>query len=374
MLSYRRSGNLHAPRRRARRCRPARRRRKRSPPSAASATDGKKYYGKTVPPQCYGRLVEQLNEPGHGGEAHRPRRQPTSDAKARKPKRRSSKKRDAATRETTRRDRALLATYTSEKDIEEQRGRALADNQKAVREIEAARDRAEEAARELRQGARVLPGQEGRARPSCRPSCRRRSARPTSTSRRSRNSLEAKKKEVDHHQRASYDDDKKRYIELTKRSAPPAACGAGSRSPAAGWPCPCVAFIAWPTSALNAFSLPARYSSTSFAFAASTSSTSFSIAPASEICLRPRCLDDRVGRPALPPAHIASNTSFADLAGDRAVGDARRAARASRCGRHRRLADVEAARRSARAADVAHHPVGRRLCCALADSATAASK
>ena len=36
-----------------------------------------------------------------------------------------------------RRNRALLATYTSEKDIEEQRARALADNQKAVREQEA---------------------------------------------------------------------------------------------------------------------------------------------------------------------------------------------------------------------------------------------
>ena len=26
--------------------------------------DGKKYYGNTIPPQCYGRLVEQLNSQG----------------------------------------------------------------------------------------------------------------------------------------------------------------------------------------------------------------------------------------------------------------------------------------------------------------------
>ena len=35
-------------------------------------------------------------------------------------------------------------------------------------------------------------------------------------------------------------------------------------------PCPCVAFIAWPTRALNALSLPARNSSTDFGFAAIT--------------------------------------------------------------------------------------------------------
>ena len=28
-------------------------------------TDGKKYYGSTIPPQCYGRPVEQISEPRH---------------------------------------------------------------------------------------------------------------------------------------------------------------------------------------------------------------------------------------------------------------------------------------------------------------------
>jgi hypothetical protein len=48
-----------------------------------------------------------------------------------------------------------------------------------------------------------------------------------------------------------------------------------------GLPLPFVAFIAWPTSALNALSLPLRYSSTDFGLAASTSSTMRSRAPAS---------------------------------------------------------------------------------------------
>lgn len=97
--------------------------------------DGKKYYGNTVPPQCYGRLVEQLNAQGmvirridpEAGEKELAQKEAEREAKA---------KLEAATRESTRRDRALLATYTSEKDIEEQRARALADNHKAVREAE----------------------------------------------------------------------------------------------------------------------------------------------------------------------------------------------------------------------------------------------
>jgi hypothetical protein len=98
-------------------------------------TDGKKYYGNTVPPQCYGRLVEQLNSQGMVIRRIDPEAN-EKDAALKEAEREQKAKLDAATRESTRRDRALLATYTSEKDIEEQRTRALADNQKAVREAE----------------------------------------------------------------------------------------------------------------------------------------------------------------------------------------------------------------------------------------------
>jgi len=46
------------------------------------------------------------------------------------------KEESAAKREETRRNRALLATYTSERDIDEQRARALKDNQRSMSEIE----------------------------------------------------------------------------------------------------------------------------------------------------------------------------------------------------------------------------------------------
>src|SRR5438876_1054378 len=56
----------------------------------------------------------------------------------------------------------------------------------------------------------------------------------------------------------------------------------------AGLALPLVADITFPTSALNAFSLPALYSAMIAAFAESTSLTIFSIVAASETCLNPK--------------------------------------------------------------------------------------
>src|SRR5690242_19364394 len=97
--------------------------------------DGKKYYGSTIPPQCYGRPVEQINKQGTVVR----RIDPEGDAKERAEKEANlakKKEQDAASREEMRRNRALLATYTNEHDIEDARRRALADNEKAVKEVE----------------------------------------------------------------------------------------------------------------------------------------------------------------------------------------------------------------------------------------------
>jgi hypothetical protein len=100
-----------------------------------TGNDGKKYYGSTIPMQCVGRPVEQLNAQGLVVR----RLDPEGEEKARAAKEAAAEKRkeeDAASREETRRSRALLATYTSERDIEEARRRALEDNERAVREVE----------------------------------------------------------------------------------------------------------------------------------------------------------------------------------------------------------------------------------------------
>lgn len=97
--------------------------------------DGKKYYGSTIPPQCLGQPVEALS--AQGTVLYRVDAQ--ADEKMRKAKEADAARKreeDAANKEEARRNRALLATYTSEKDIEDARGRALADHAKSVKEVE----------------------------------------------------------------------------------------------------------------------------------------------------------------------------------------------------------------------------------------------
>lgn len=98
-----------------------------------TGTDGKKYYGSTIPSACLGQPIDQLNERG----IRVKRIDPAGDEKARLEKEAEEKRladEAAEKREALRRNRALLATYTSVKDIDSARRRALADNQKAVQE------------------------------------------------------------------------------------------------------------------------------------------------------------------------------------------------------------------------------------------------
>ena len=88
--------------------------------------DGKKYYGSAMPMQCAGRLVEVLNDRGMVVK----RIDPEAEERARAAKLEQAKNPEVsvAARDEERRNRALLATYTSVKDIEDARGRALRDN------------------------------------------------------------------------------------------------------------------------------------------------------------------------------------------------------------------------------------------------------
>ena len=93
-----------------------------------AGADGKKYYGSAIPMQCAGRLVEALNSSGMVVK----RFDPAAEERERLEKQTKEGKRpelqSAAERDEERRNRALLATYTSAQEIEDARGRALADN------------------------------------------------------------------------------------------------------------------------------------------------------------------------------------------------------------------------------------------------------
>jgi hypothetical protein len=97
--------------------------------------DGKKYYGSAVPPQCLGQPVEQLDS--RGVVVKHFDAQATADERAKKEADEAdSKKRAALAKEQGRKDNALLASYTSEKDIEIARTRALESPQQAVKDAE----------------------------------------------------------------------------------------------------------------------------------------------------------------------------------------------------------------------------------------------
>jgi hypothetical protein len=97
--------------------------------------DGKKYYGQSVPTACLGMPVEQLNK--QGLVVKRFDAQASADERSRKEAEEvERKKREVVSKEEGRRNRALLATYTSEKDIEDARARALKDNEAAVKDID----------------------------------------------------------------------------------------------------------------------------------------------------------------------------------------------------------------------------------------------
>jgi hypothetical protein len=155
--------------------------------------DGKKYYGQSIPPQCVGLPIEQLN--AQGLVVKKIDAQQTADERAKKEAEEADrKKRETLSKEEGRRDRALLATYTNEKDIEDARVRALEGNKHQVTEVEA-----KIASLKKR---RAAPGED---------------AGSIDIDLRAQENLLAVKKKEAETINARYDDDKKRYVELTKK-------------------------------------------------------------------------------------------------------------------------------------------------------------
>ena len=159
--------------------------------------DGKKYYGSSVPEACLGQPVEQLNTQGmvikrFDAQASAAEREKKAAEEA------DSKKREALSKEEGRRNRALLATYTNEKDIEKRIG--------------GLKTRLDELKKEL-------DFYSGKNKPPAKLATDIRNTEFDVTTQ--EDLMAAKKKEVDQIN-TRYDDDKKRYLELTKGAAPAA--------------------------------------------------------------------------------------------------------------------------------------------------------
>jgi hypothetical protein len=171
--------------------------------------DGKKYYGSVIPRQCVGLPVEQLGPSGAVIQRIDPERelQERRQKEAEEAKKRES---ETAAKETARRNSALLATYTSAKDVEEARARALAGNHKAILQIEG---RMENARKRQAAHAKELEAYKGKEKPAKLVEDMRNAEQDLQEQ---QAALAAKQKEIEVIN-AKFDDDKKRYVELTGR-------------------------------------------------------------------------------------------------------------------------------------------------------------
>ena len=174
--------------------------------------DGKKYYGQSIPPACLGMPVEQLNAQGmvtkrfDAAASAAEREKKAADEEERK-------KREAVTKEEGRRNRALLATYTNEKEIDSSRSRALQDNEAAVKDIQRRIDALRKRQDELK---KELDFFQGKNKPPAKLSD---DIRNIDFDVKTQEELMAAKKKEVALINSRYDEDKKRYAELTKGAA-----------------------------------------------------------------------------------------------------------------------------------------------------------
>jgi len=170
---------------------------------------GKTYYTQIPPPECLGRDTQELNKAGILKKTERP--VSPAEFKAREAERKKKLEQGDKGREERRKKEALLATYPSEKDIEDARARALKEAQAAIAETERRVANAHKRSKELESEKeffvkKPLPAKLKQEITSNEIDIKNQTAL-----------LEAKKKEISTIN-AKYDDDKRRYIELTGKA------------------------------------------------------------------------------------------------------------------------------------------------------------
>jgi len=173
---------------------------------------GKVYYTQVPPPECLGRDTQELNKSGTLIRKN-PAAMTPAQEQAREAERRKKLEDEERSREERRKNLALLNTYSSEKDIEEARARSLAETQGAIADTERRIEGAQKRHKELEAEKEFYV----------------KKPMPFKLKQEIANNeieiknqivlLDAKKKEISTIN-AKYDEDKRRYIELTGAKAP----------------------------------------------------------------------------------------------------------------------------------------------------------
>lgn len=169
---------------------------------------GKIYVTQTPPPECLGRPTDVLNRGGTVVQRDEGMltEQQLAQREAEKKKRMEA---EAAAKEDRRRATALLNTYSSDKDIEEARARALKENEDAI--VQTGKKIADVLKRQ-----KELTGEKEFYSKKAPPAKLVQDMQNNDIELRNQQELlEAKKKQVATIN-AKYDEDKRRYVELTK--------------------------------------------------------------------------------------------------------------------------------------------------------------
>lgn len=169
---------------------------------------GKVYVTQTPPPECLGRPTDVMNKRGTVVQRDEgiltPQQQAQREAELKK-----KQEMEAAAKEERRRSAALLNTYSSEKDIEDARARALKENEEAIVQTD------KKIADVLKRKKALESEKEFYAKTKPPAKLEQDMQNNEIELKNQQELLVAKKKQVATIN-AKYDEDKKRYVELTK--------------------------------------------------------------------------------------------------------------------------------------------------------------
>jgi hypothetical protein len=169
---------------------------------------GKTYVTQTPPPECLGRPTEVLNSRGTVVSRDEGMLTPQQLAQREEEKKKKAEA-EAAAKEERRRSAALLNTYSSERDIEEARARALKENEETIKQID------KKIADVLKRQKTLEDEKEFYVKKGLPPKLQQDVRNNELELKNQQELLDAKKKQVATIN-AKYDEDKKRYLDLTK--------------------------------------------------------------------------------------------------------------------------------------------------------------
>ena len=184
---------------------------------------GKTYYTQTPPTECLGKEMDELSKQGMVVKKREAALTPEQLA-AREAEEKRKKEEELAAKEEKRKNQALLNTYSSEKDIEDSRQRALKQAEQAAKEID-------KRIAEAQQRAQKLEAEKEFYAKKPMPKKLQDEIKNNEIDLKGQQDALASRKKDLGEINAKYDEDKRRYLELTGAKPKGTAAPAGAASP-----------------------------------------------------------------------------------------------------------------------------------------------